>query len=255
MTTNAECRRVRELMDSYISGELTVESNHEVLRHLERCDACRSELARREQTRALLIGSFGDAPDAAGLEARIAGAIDREQPMWKRVMRYGGIAAAIAIVIGAALWFSRPVDAAAYVDSVDNHIACALTLPPNVAYDWKRVEQSLAAPYNDIINAAPHKSGDYDLIDAHMCPYNGRDYAHLVYQSGAHRVSVFAETAARGRLPASHEPERKGFVSTGASTGGHQVFVVAEGATPLPSSVLNDLMSSTLTFVKRIEDR
>lgn len=254
MTTNAECRSVRELMDSYISGELTVESNHDLLRHLERCDACRSELARREQVRALLIGSFGDAPDAAGLEARIAEAIDREQPMWKRVMRYGGIAAAIAIVIGAALWFSRPVDAAAYVDSVDNHIACALTFPPDAAYDARRAEQSLAAPYNDIINATPHKSGDYDLIDAHMCPYNGRDYAHLVYQRDGHRVSVFAETAARGRLPGSHQPERKGFVSTGASTGGHQVFVVAEGAAPVPQAVLNDLMSSTIAFVKRLEE-
>ena len=253
MTTNAECRNVRELMDSYISGELTVESNHEVLRHLERCAACRSELARRERTRALLIGSFGDAPDAAALEARIGEAIDREQPMWKRVMRYGGIAAALAIVIGAALWLSRPVDAAAYVDSVDNHIACALAFPPDAAYDARRAEESLAAPYTGIINAAPHQSGDYALIDAHMCPYNGRDYAHLVYRRGEHTVSVFAETAARGRLPSTHEPERKGFVSTGVSTGGHQVFVVAEGAAPPPQPVLDDLMSATLAFVRRLE--
>jgi anti-sigma factor RsiW len=255
MTTNTECRRVRELMDSYIGGELTVESNHDVLRHLERCDACRSELARREQTRALLIGSFGDAPDSASLEARIAEAIDREQPMWKRVMRYGGIAAAIAIVIGTALWFSRPVDAAAYVDSVDNHIACALTFPPDAAYDARRAEQNLAAPYTGIIAAVSHKSGDYNLIDAHMCPYNGRDYAHLVYRNGGHTVSVFAETAARGRLPSSHEPERKGFVSIGESTGGHQVFVVAEGTAPLPQAVFDDLMSSTLAFVRRLEDK
>ena len=253
MTINAECPRVRELMDSYISGELTVESNHDVLRHLERCDACRTEIARREQTRALLIGSFGDAPDATALEARIAEALDRDQPMWKRVMRYGGIAAAIALVIGTAVWFSRPVDAAAYVDSVDNHIVCALAFPPDTAYDQQRAEQSLAAPYLGIINTVAHKSGNYDLIDAHMCPYNGRDYAHLVYRSGGHTVSVFAETAARGRLPSSHEPERKGFVSTGASTGGHQVFVVAEGAAPPPQAVLDDLMSSTLAFVRRLE--
>ena len=45
MTMNADCRQIRELMDSYISGELTVESNHDVLRHLERCESCRAELA------------------------------------------------------------------------------------------------------------------------------------------------------------------------------------------------------------------
>ena len=79
MTMNGDCRQVRELMDSYISGELTVESNHDVLRHLERCEACRGELARRERTRALLIESFGAAPDATAIGARIAQALDREQ--------------------------------------------------------------------------------------------------------------------------------------------------------------------------------
>ena len=70
-TMNGDCRQVRDRMDSYISGELTVESNHDVLRHLERCDSCRAELARREQTRALLIESFGPAPDTTAMQARI----------------------------------------------------------------------------------------------------------------------------------------------------------------------------------------
>lgn len=35
------------MMDSYLSDELLVETNHEVLRHLENCPACRKELAAR----------------------------------------------------------------------------------------------------------------------------------------------------------------------------------------------------------------
>ena len=35
------------MMDSYLGDELLVETNHEVLRHLENCPACRSELAAR----------------------------------------------------------------------------------------------------------------------------------------------------------------------------------------------------------------
>ena len=50
-TMNGDCRQVRDRMDSYVSGELTVESNHDVLRHLERCESCRTEMARRERTR------------------------------------------------------------------------------------------------------------------------------------------------------------------------------------------------------------
>jgi len=35
------------MMDSYLGDELLVETNHEVLRHLENCPACRNELAAR----------------------------------------------------------------------------------------------------------------------------------------------------------------------------------------------------------------
>ena len=39
------------MMDSYISDELLVETNHEVLSHLENCPACRGELAERRALR------------------------------------------------------------------------------------------------------------------------------------------------------------------------------------------------------------
>lgn len=85
MTMNGDCRQMRELMDSYISGELTVESNHDVLRHVERCEACRSELARRERMSTLLIESFDAAPDATAFGARLTHALDREQHRWGRL--------------------------------------------------------------------------------------------------------------------------------------------------------------------------
>jgi anti-sigma factor RsiW len=250
MTNVIDCRRVRELMDSYLSSELTVESNHELLRHVERCEACRAELAARERARALLIESFGPAPDARELEARISQAIDHAQPHWWRL---AGIAAMLALVVGLGVWFSRPVDAAAFDDSVDNHIFCALNLPPDVAYDPRRVEQSLAPPYQNIVNVVIHQSGEYELVDAHACPYNNRDYVHLVYRSDAHLVSVFAEAAVRGRLPSRHEPQRKGYVSTGASAGSQHVFVVAEGGAKPPQPVVDELIRSTTAFVRNLE--
>ncbi|HXG86386.1 MAG TPA: zf-HC2 domain-containing protein, partial [Pyrinomonadaceae bacterium] len=41
------CQEFREMMNSYLGDELLVETNHEVLRHLENCPACRNELAAR----------------------------------------------------------------------------------------------------------------------------------------------------------------------------------------------------------------
>ena len=250
MTMNADCIHIRELMDSYISGELTVESNHDVLRHLERCESCRGELARRERTRALLVESFGVAPDAAPMEARLATALEHEQNRSWRLARYGGLAAALILSVGAAAWFSRPVDAAAYDDSVDDHIVCALTYGPDATYDAWRASQNLEPEYRAIVDAVPKQSGDYRLVDAHMCPYEGRNYAHLVYRGGGHALSVFAEAATRGRLPWTHESPRKGFVAAAASTGRHQVFVVTEQAASAPQGVVHELLQSTLNFVR-----
>ncbi|HWI17517.1 MAG TPA: zf-HC2 domain-containing protein [Vicinamibacterales bacterium] len=253
MMMNADCRRVRELMDSYISGELTVESNHDLLRHVERCESCRAELAGRERTRALLIESFGPAPDAGGMDARIMRAIDQHDRKWWRLAQYGGIAAAVMIAIGAAVWLSRPVDAAAFDDSVDDHIACALTYPPDFAYDGQRAEQHLDPPYRAILQAVSHTAGDYQLIDGHMCPYQGRNYAHLVYRRNGRPLSVFIETADRGRLPLTHETPRKGFVTVGESTGRHQVFVVGDHGEPPPGSVVDDLMNAALAYVRSLD--
>jgi anti-sigma factor RsiW len=250
---NGDCRQVRELMDSYISGELTVESNHDVLRHVERCEACRSELERRERMGALLVESFGAAPDAAVLASRISQALDREQHRWGRVARYGSIAAALILIVAAGAWFSRPVDAAAFDDSVDDHIACAMTYPPFVTYDAGRAARALEPAYLPIVDAVAHQAGDYQLIDAHMCPYQGRNYAHLVYRGGGHMLSVFTESAMRGRLPLRHETPRKGFVTAGASTNGHQVFVVSDRAAHPPAAVVNELLASALAFAKTLE--
>ena len=42
-----DCDKTRKYLDSYISNELLVETNHEVLRHLESCPACSAELDTR----------------------------------------------------------------------------------------------------------------------------------------------------------------------------------------------------------------
>jgi anti-sigma factor RsiW len=253
MMMNADCRRVRELMDSYISGELTVESNHDLLQHVERCESCRAEVGRRERTRALLIESFGPAPDAQGLDAQIMRAIDQHDRKWWRIAQYGSLAAALVLTIGAAVWFSRPVDAAAFDDSVDDHIACAMTYPPVFSYDAQRAEQNLEPSYRAILSVVSHTPGRYHLIDAHMCPYQGRNYAHLVYRANGRPLSVFAETADRGRLPLRHETPRKGFVTVGASTGRHQVFVVGDHGEPPPQNVVDELMRSALAYVRTLE--
>jgi len=49
------CLKFRELFDSYVSGELLVETNHELIRHLNECPTCRREVTAREALRQALV--------------------------------------------------------------------------------------------------------------------------------------------------------------------------------------------------------
>lgn len=48
------CKDFKEIADSYLSNELLVETNHEVLQHLENCANCRQELGARRELRDVL---------------------------------------------------------------------------------------------------------------------------------------------------------------------------------------------------------
>ena len=45
------CEKMRRYLDSYVSNELLVETNHEVLRHIESCPACAAEVQALTQLR------------------------------------------------------------------------------------------------------------------------------------------------------------------------------------------------------------
>ena len=56
-----QCREVRDLLDSFLGQELLVETNHELMRHLEGCPDCRAELDSRRQLRTALQRAFANA--------------------------------------------------------------------------------------------------------------------------------------------------------------------------------------------------
>lgn len=57
------CQEFREMTDSYLNDELLVETNHEVLQHLENCAACRNELAARRSLLAQIRAAVKGAPE------------------------------------------------------------------------------------------------------------------------------------------------------------------------------------------------
>ena len=264
---NPDCQDVRELMDSYLSEELAIETNHRVLRHLGTCQACASELTRRQRVRALLAQSLDLPLDVDGTRQRVLKAVEREQRSWGRTAGWlGGTAAALFAAIAIATWAGRPVDAAAYDDSAGDHVACALAYPEGTTYDPARVARSLEAPFERIADAIGLSHGAYQVIDAHMCPYQGRNYAHVVIRGHGQTLSIFAEPALRGSLPPTssrtalgsetldvYSTTRMGFTVSAVATPAHQVFLVSDTRTN-PPEIGTTLLLSAVRFVRELEE-
>jgi anti-sigma factor RsiW len=252
-------------MDSYLSEELSVETNHQVLRHLGTCQACSSELRRRQRVRSLLAQSLDLPLDVDGARQRVLNAVEREQHSWGRAARWLGAAAALLAAVAIATWVSRPVDAAAYDDSASDHVACALAYPEEVTYDPARAARNLLPPFERIADAIGLSHGAYHVIDAHMCPYQGRNYAHVVIRGQGQTLSIFAEPALRGALPSTssttvldgdtldvHSTTKMGYRISAVATPGHQVFLVSDQQTD-PPEIGTAILRSAVRFIRELE--
>lgn len=109
-----QCRDFREVADSYLSDELLVETNHDVITHLETCADCRRELAARRELRTILRASFAKAeelqmPDefATRLHSELRTAATSRAMLLNMLPRTWMIAAGVivAVTLGAiAVW-------------------------------------------------------------------------------------------------------------------------------------------------------
>src|SRR5215475_69689 len=115
-----DCQNFKELLDSYLCGELAIETIHSILRHAERCGACRGEMAARRRLRASLrsVCSKEKMSDRAmerlrervRLEAGVPAGVSKGRPSKGRKGWFAGLfkiwlltPAAMALLLSAAL--------------------------------------------------------------------------------------------------------------------------------------------------------
>jgi len=223
-----DCQNFKELLDSYLCGELAVETNHAVLCHAERCCVCRGEMAARRRLRASLrsVCSKEKMSDRAmeSLRARIrseaeagAGAARTGDEKWRRGW-FAGLfkvwlltPAAVALLLGAALGLyalrrGKSDDASRLtpeqikalelsgnlmVDSASNHRKCAT----HFANATGPAEMPDSVREYDpacarLDKVAAEGAGGLSLRAAHVCEFGDRKFAHLVYTGGGGLVSL-----------------------------------------------------------------
>lgn len=195
-----QCSDFREIADSYLSDELLVETNHDVLRHLESCADCRYELAGRRELRHDLRMKFREARElripegfSRSLRSRLKEqALQRPAVVVPRIA-YVGIAATVLIALGLAVvavqrWRAGHRELVAWAtltnSATGDHRECALEHKlrgtiislSEAGRVYDRAYGSLA----DQSSLQASLPAGAQLIDAHSCAVEGRRFAHLV---------------------------------------------------------------------------
>ena len=235
-----ECSEVRQLAEAFVSEQLLVETTQAIVAHLERCPACRAEVAGLRRLRAAGRSAFTNAPDLAPrpeflstLTARLQTEATRQQPRpWT-----GWLAIAAGLILVAGLGFgvrewsllnlSKLLHAA-----VGDHRFCAL--------DFKLAEEPItleeAARRFDAVNRRLESiepsttilsGGPLRILERHSCVFEGRRFAHIVLGYQGQVVSLLVTTDERvWAMPASF-PVTDGFHATVLRGSRHVAFVVS----------------------------
>jgi len=192
------CAKVCRRLDSYLSGELSVDLSHEILEHLDRCPECRAELQARERLRSATRLALAPAPEPReGFDGEVRALLERTP----RVRRWpAGLLLAASLLVGVGLngWLvvSRggrrvpgtnvalsALQPAAADFAVRNHENCTLAhtwpeeAPPPGELE-SRLDDRLAAALRA---AAPHLPG-YAPVSAHECTPAGETVFHIVFR-------------------------------------------------------------------------
>src|SRR5262249_1702923 len=126
------CRDVRELADSFVDDALGATTTGEILWHLARCSACRSELDQRRTVRRSLQTAFSRASDlqpsadfGARLRTNLIRTASPSQHQRTNHRRWLAVAASLAIAVGLSAWglrqaSTRPLDKMA-LDAIGDH--------------------------------------------------------------------------------------------------------------------------------------
>ncbi len=216
-----QCREFQEISEAYLSDELLVETNLQVFRHLENCPKCREEFAAKRELRQKIRCSVKDAAEyqidsafadklCANLRKSALEKNLRQSLFAPRFLIPAMASLLIAVTLGFAVfnWTNKSENLALASDSltkgltqisitaVGSHKHCAMD---NLQLWEKRAKQDYAqkAVYNErvIKPLQANFSEKIEMIHAHDCDYEGKQFTHVILQKSGKIVSVFFDNS------------------------------------------------------------
>jgi len=257
-----KCERILSLLDSYLSSELLVETNHEVLQHLEECKACSAALQNRVRVKALLQRAIANDVPAPELKARLQHRLRnnltearKPKPSWQ-AWPMAAAAALVLLVGGYALLrnpgiFSPATEHARLSEvseqamrvlriGLGDHVQCAI----NHRFHERSLSEAtmselLGEGYYGVARELKSNAPEgYALTAAHECNVGGRPFAHLILKKSTGFVSVILTRKQGESYPAAagniasfagklHQSSLDGFQVAGFETNQHLGFFVS----------------------------
>jgi hypothetical protein len=269
------CERIRGLLDAYVSNELLVETNLEVLRHLNVCTSCGTIAAERARVKKMLKQAVGSENAPAALRSRIQREIQATRPARSNWV----LAAAAAIVLGlggymALQWFGarqmanpHPALAAVLRVGLDDHIHCAVgTWYRGREFSDERMARDLGPQFAGL--APMVKSvvpADMKMLVAHQCQVNGRNFVHFILQKQDRTFSLiitrkdgesFADVAGGSSLNSGvriHESRMQNFEVAGTETRDFLVYFISDSTSDQNSQIARNLAAPVRGYLARLE--
>jgi hypothetical protein len=259
-----QCRDVRELADSFLSEQLLVETNHELLRHLETCPDCRIDIAGRRAMRDRLRSAFSRAENlrprpefTAELLATLRPSEPEIQISRRSLLQsWWALAAGLVLAAGGGLFVrhssSRSRLATLARDAAGDHQNCAVKF--NLAERAIRLEDAgrrYGAPYAALATFEPPAAdGPLEILERHACVYQGRRFGHVVFHYCGALTSLLVTEGTPPTAP-ELEPNDAGPAVASLPAGRFLGFVVADPTAGLLPAQTPPALSLTCVVHRR----
>jgi hypothetical protein len=260
------CEKTQESLDAYLDNELLVETNQEVLKHLESCPACSEALQVRRRHKARLKQAVNAQVVPTSLQNRIQAAIRDDssvrsnQAIWGRwplaaaallllslcglgtfqLWKLGGLSNETSVT-AQDLTLSEQIAAVMKI-GINDHIHCVIdsgfdkkTLTP------EQMAQKMGPEYSELVPLLDSRLPQGFLISVgHRCHVNGREFVHMVLKQDDRAVSVVITEKQGISFPASsrvshlevqgvtlYQDKLQSLEAVGFETKNHLAFVVS----------------------------
>ena len=238
-------------LDLYVDGELSGGELKEVEAHLQTCPTCATDALNRLQLKRMTQSAgrrFSPRPE---FRVKVAQSVDAAKPArwaWRWAPVLAAAAVLVLILIPGAVWLQHSRSEQALGELADLHVSTLASANPVdvVSSDQHTVKPWFQGKLPFTFNLPDLETSPFKLIGGRLTYFRQSPGAHLLFDVGKHRISVFIfqNRAELSRLNSGSSLSRElAFNTETWSEGGIWYFVVGD-ASPSDVHDLSELLKS-----------